>query len=81
MVFNGGTIWRLLHFLDDEFNALEPLKLLANLTDKYDFNDFYYYNLLKNKNITVVTDDGDFKFKDIEIVTYRYELINLNKRI
>ena len=71
----------LLHFIDDEFNALKPLELLANLTDKYDFNDFYYYNLLKNKNITIVTDDGDFKFEDMEIVTYRYDLINLNKRM
>lgn len=70
-----------LYFLDDEFNALNPLELLANLTSKYDFNDFYYYSLLKNKNITVVTDDGDFKFEDIEIVTYRYDLINLNKRM
>lgn len=70
-----------LHFIDDEFNTLKPLELLANLTDKHDFNDFYYYNLLKNKNITVVTDDGDFKFEDIEIVTYRYGLINLNKRM
>lgn len=76
-VFQGMSPF--LHFIDDEFNALKPLELLINLSDKYDFNDFYYYNLLKNKHITVVTDDGDFDFEDIEIVTYRYDLIKLNK--
>jgi hypothetical protein len=68
-----------LYFIDDEFNALNPLELLNNLTDKYDFNDFYYFNLLKNKNITVVTDDSDFKFEGIEIVTYRSTLLKLMK--
>ena len=66
-----------IEFIDDEFISLKPLELLANLTDKYDFNDFYYSKLLKEKKITVVTDDGDFDFHDIEIVTCNDSLIKL----
>lgn len=66
-------------FIDDEFNSLKPLELFENLTDKQDFNDFYYYHLLKGKNITIVTDDGDFDFEDIEIITNRPSLLALMK--
>jgi hypothetical protein len=48
-----------------------------------DFNDFYYIQLCKeisktkNKEISIVTNDRDFKLTDIEIITGSQELKDL----
>lgn len=56
-------------FIDDGFNALKPLDMLKVMTNKYDFNDFFYYNFCKANNYPIVTHDRDFTFKDITVIT------------
>lgn len=72
-------------FKDDCFNELNPLELIDNLPKTCDFNDFYYYKWLKHIEsedfkISVVTDDGDFIFEDIEIITLNHDLRQLPKK-
>lgn len=72
-------------FVDDYFNELKPLELLQNLPLTSDFNDFYYYSWLKHiektgLKISIVTDDGDFSYEDIEIITYNDTLRKLPKK-
>jgi hypothetical protein len=42
-----------------------------------DFNDFYYYYTFSDRNVVVVTHDGDFAFQDIPIITALPSLIKL----
>ena len=58
-----------LHFIDDDFSTIGFDNLLCSLDKKNDFNDLYYYKLLKNKNIAIVTEDKDFCYEDIPIIT------------
>ena len=69
--------------IDDYFNSIEPFELIENLPITSDFNDFYYYCWIKliesDYKISVVTDDGDFQYEDIEIITYNHDLRQLSK--
>ena len=72
-------------FVDDNFNALNPLKLLESIPKSSDFNDFYYYSFLKkietkDFKVSIITDDGDFAFEDIEIITINHTLRQLSKK-
>lgn len=63
---------------DDEFNKTDPYSWIGNLhTIDADFNDLYYFEFLKDKNIPFVTSDKDFKFQDVPIVTANRKLLNL----
>jgi hypothetical protein len=58
-----------LHFVDDDFLNIGFDNILCSLDKKNDFNDLYYYKLFKNKNIAIVTEDKDFCYEDIPIIT------------
>lgn len=65
-------------FHNDEFDTIEPFSIISVLpTLSMDFNDLYYCNLLKKKGIPIVTNDKDFKFENIEIITANRELLRL----
>jgi len=64
--------------LDDEFKSLNPSRILPCLKAKFDFNDYYYYALFKEKNIPIITHDKDFSFQDIEIITASHTLLKLH---
>jgi predicted nucleic acid-binding protein len=49
--------------------------LTKNIPTSSDFNDYLFYEMALAQNLTVVTDDGDFNFSDIEILTQNNWLI------
>jgi hypothetical protein len=70
-----------IQFIDDS-NILSPLPhFLSRAFTNIDFNDKYYYHLLKelskNTAITIVTNDGDFHIEDIPILTVNRDLLAL----
>lgn len=84
MQANIEASYTCLLFIDDNFKALNPLNLIGNLPITSDFNDFFYYTWLKyiqseNFKISIVTDDSDFTFEDIEILTFNHTLRQLPK--
>lgn len=54
--------------LDDKFKP-DMDDLVGNLPENADFNDFFYYRMAKANRLTIVTDDGDFVFKNIDILS------------
>jgi len=56
--------------MDDEFVSIDLEKVFTDI-DKADFNDKYYQELLRDKNIKVVTNDYHFvgTSKDIAVIT------------
>lgn len=63
---------------NDDFIAIDPYKWITqlHLVDA-DFNDYFYYQYLKGKNIPFVTHDKDFKFQDIPIITANKRLLKI----
>ncbi|MEX2410025.1 MAG: hypothetical protein WD607_01415 [Candidatus Paceibacterota bacterium] len=43
--------------------------LVGNFPEDSDFNDFFYYRMARENELTIVTDDGDFNFKSISILS------------
>jgi len=65
-------------FLEDDFVKIDPLKLLTDFQKQNaDYNDYYYYKLCLQHNIPIVTDDGDFVFPDLEIITANNKLLKI----
>lgn len=63
---------------NDEFASLNPFGFISQLPSiDADFNDLYYYQYLKDKDIPFVTHDKDFKFPDIQIITANPTLLRL----
>ncbi len=67
---------------DDRYTQIGPYKIIDELSPKMDYNDYYYYKLCVQLNkegiqTAIVTHDGDFKFKDVEIITDNSTLKNL----
>jgi hypothetical protein len=67
----------MLHFVDDDFKSMDASSIFPFLNRKVDFNDFYYFKLMKSLNIPIVTDDKDFNFEDILILTENTKLLKL----
>lgn len=67
-------------FIDDSFIELKPFDMLDNLTDTIDYNDYYYYCILKKHNIPIITDDSDILFEDILIFTNHNKLLQKVKK-
>jgi hypothetical protein len=64
---------------NDKFGTtMTPLAVCNQLLSNADFNDFYYYYQLVDDNIPIVTEDGDFIFQDIEIITDNSALLRIN---
>lgn len=62
-------------FMDDDFVALKPFEMLKTMSNRYDFNDFYYYNFCKKNKLAIVTHDKDFKFSDITVISANPKLL------
>ena len=63
------------HLVDDCFSKISPLTHLSSLNREVDYNDLYYYELMKFLNIPIITHDKDFRFNDIQIYTNSYPLL------
>ena len=58
-----GTDFKFKHILSDPPKGL-------------DFNDYFYYNICKKNNYTIITDDKDFWVEGVEIVTLSQTLLD-----
>ncbi|WP_439473678.1 hypothetical protein [Algoriphagus formosus] len=63
-----------LEFLDKSYD-LDFEYISKSLTTSSDFNDYLYYEMALDLGLTIVTDDGDFNFSDIEILTENHWLL------
>ena len=66
-------------FQDDGLNALDPVSLISSIGEDSDFNDYFYYYSFIEKGIPIVTDDNDFLFQDIIIITANEKLLKVLK--
>lgn len=57
-----------LEFLDRSYD-LDFEYISKSLNASSDFNDYLYYEMALDLGLTIVTDDGDFNFSGIEILT------------
>jgi len=62
---------------DDDFKKIDPFSIIHMLNADNDFNDFYYFYYLQGKGIPIITNDGDFIFQDLPIITTRKNLLAL----
>lgn len=63
-------------FIDDEFASFKQKHILKSPPIGLDFNDFYYSELAKKNNYTIVTHDSDFYVPDVKILTSNRKLLN-----
>lgn len=68
----------------DYIDQIGPFTIFQLVSQVNDFNDLYsYYQLMEIKktrpSIAIVTDDADFVFPDIDIITANHNLLKLNK--
>lgn len=56
-------------------DCCEPSEVLQNLSQQMDYNDYVYYRLCLKHRISLVTNDGDFKVPDVEIITANNKLL------
>lgn len=73
------------HLESDYIKEIDPYTLLQSVSSVNDFNDIYLYfqliEIKKMKNsIAIVTDDADFVFDGIDIITANSTLLSLNKK-
>jgi len=61
----------------DDVERTDVWQMLERIPSIADFNDFYYSRFCRNNNYTIVTDDGDFKFPGVEILTINRSLLEL----
>lgn len=62
---------------DDNLNGIGIFDILNSLNDNVDYNDSYFYYHLNDfpEKVSIVTDDSDFNFQDIPIITANSKLI------
>lgn len=66
--------------IHDEFGCEIMLQgALSMLSDKLDFNDNYFVQLAKAKNIPIVSHDKDFFVEDVTVLTFNQDLIDKAK--
>lgn len=73
------------HLESDYIQEIDPYTIFQCISPKNDFNDLYsYYQMIevqKTKSpIAIVTDDADFVFSGIDIITANSTLLKLNKQ-
>ncbi len=66
-----------IEFRDDRFNDIGPITVIDSISNQSDFNDFYYYYSLEVDQVPIVTDDKDFIFQDIPIITANKTLLKI----
>lgn len=54
--------------LDDQFKS-DLDYLVKNFPENSDFNDFFYHRMAMATDLTIVTDDGDFCYNNIDILS------------
>lgn len=71
--------------VNDDFDFHYNNDIISKCPPMFDFNDFYYYQLVKrlsgNMKISVVTHDSDWRVEDIHIITAEKGLLSLQRFI
>lgn len=62
------TILKIAKQIPDDFNSINIENILISF-EKRDFNDSYYIELCKSKSLKMVTDDRDFRDKELTGLT------------
>lgn len=59
--------------------VINPDEVLQEITAYSDYNDHYYFKIAQAKGLAIVSNDGDFKYAGVEIITANGKLIRLAK--
>ena len=76
-LYQFGAYQSYVSIVSDDVDRTDVWQMLERIPSIADFNDFYYSRFCRNNGYSIVTDDGDFKFKDVEILTINQELLRL----
>jgi len=57
--------------------SYSPLKALSDYPANMDFNDYYYYELALENDLSIITHDRDFCLAGVEIITNNAQLLKL----
>ncbi len=68
-----------INIVNDMCREVDPFSVLGSMNNTVDFNDAYYCHYLYDQKIPIVTNDGDFAFQDIDIITSNPKLLSLMK--
>ncbi len=63
-----------IHILDREIE-IDVAYQVKNIDANSDFNDYLYYEMALDLDLTIITDDGDFNYQEIEILTENQTLL------
>ena len=63
--------------MPDDVERTDIWEMLKRIPHIADFNDYYYSRFCRNNGYSIVTDDGDFKFEGVEILTANSQLLAL----
>lgn len=55
--------------LDDDAENIDVIDIVKHMPANTDFNDYYYYVFAKKKKLAMVTNDKDYVFANLEIIT------------
>jgi hypothetical protein len=54
-----------------------PERILDTMPTFSDYNDYYYFKIATSRGYSIVTNDADFKFQHVEIITMNGKLLTL----
>lgn len=75
--YQFGAYQSYIAIVPDDVERTDVWQMLERIPNIADFNDYYYARFCRNNNYSIVTDDGDFKFESVEILTINQELLRL----
>lgn len=64
-----------IEIINDNAEEVGIMEMLDEMSSNSDFNDVYYQRFCKTKDFPIVTHDGDFKFKGVQILTCHRDLL------
>ncbi len=62
---------------DDNFIEIDPYSILPDIGNQTDFNDYYYFYSFVKEQIPIITNDSDFVFIDLPIITSQRKLLQI----
>jgi hypothetical protein len=57
---------------------MHPFDTLREVPETSNYNDHYYYKIARARNLVLVTNDSDFAYPEVSILTNRTELLRLS---
>ena len=63
--------------VNDRAEEVDIMEMLEQMSNNSDFNDVYYQHFCRVNNFPIVTHDGDFRCKEIPILTCHRDLLSI----